>query len=288
MENVVHSGFGKRFMAFFLDYFIVSMIGVLLYYIVQTFVMQSLEEGSLSYFMYVTAFFYFILLESSFLQATCGKLIFKIKVVNENGSSLSLLNSVGRFFGKLLSAFILGLGFIMVLFTKNKQGLHDKLANTYVIKIENFEELIEGGAQRLSFMFLKYAGLILLFLIFIFAIISFFSSILNSQFVKDLGNFVAIVLGGIIWAGIFYGGFKIFKAAGGDECYLVSKMFANVKGDFRRQDFKVKQKGDLTSSSHRTKESAINMTKSAQNECLIYYKGTLLGVWDKGQFIREQ
>ena len=288
MESVIQSGFGKRFLAFFLDYFIVSLAGALLYFAVQASVVQSLDEGSMSYFMYATAFFYFVILESSFLQGTFGKMILKIKVVNSNGEGLSLLNSTGRFFGKFLSAFILGIGFFMVLFTKNKQGLHDKLANTYVVDIENFEEMIGGGGQKFSFMLLKYAGYALFALLILFLIVSLFSSVFNSQFVKDLGIFAALVLGGAIWAGIFYGVYKLFKASGGDESYLVSKLLANILGDFRKQDFKVKQKGDLTSSSHKTRESAINMTKSAENECSIYYKDTLLGVWHKGQLIRDE
>jgi len=288
MESVIYSGFGKRSMALFLDYFIVSITGVLLYFIGKTFAGQSLDESSLSYFMYATALFYFILLESSFLQGTFGKMIFKIKVVNSNGERLSLLNSAGRFFGKLLTALSLGIGFLMVLFTKNKQGLHDKLANTYVVNIENFDELIEGDVHKFSFMLLKYVGYALTILLGLLFLLNLFSSVINSQFVKDLGEIVVIVLGGTIWAGIFYGIYKLFKATGGDGEYLVAKMLANIMGDFRKQDFKVKQKGDQISSSHPTREKAIKFTKSAQNECFIYYKKTLLGVWHKGQFIRDE
>jgi len=125
-------------------------------------------------------------------------------------------------------------------------------------------------------------------LFILFLLFSVFDSVINSQFVKDLGNFVALVLGGIIWAGIFYGIYKLFKAAGGDEEYLVSKILANLMGDLRQQDFKVTQKGDVISSSHRTKKSAINQTKSAKRECRIYYKDTLLGIWNNGQFIRDE
>ena len=39
-----------------------------------------------------------------------------------------------RNFGKILSALILGIGFIMIAFTEQKQGLHDTLAGTLVLK----------------------------------------------------------------------------------------------------------------------------------------------------------
>jgi len=288
MEGVIYSGIGKRLFALFLDYFIVSLIGALLFFVSKTYVVQTLDEGSLFSFINVTALFYFILLESSFLQGTLGKTIMKIKVVNSDGNRLSLFNSVGRFFGKLLSVLTLGIGFFMMLFTKNKQSLHDKLANTYVVQIENFEELIEGGPQKISFMLLKYTGYALFSLLFLVLLMSLVDSVINSQFVKDVGNFMALVLGGIIWAAIFYGVYKIFKATGGDGGYLVSKILANLLGDYRKQDYKVKHKGDQVSSTHPTKEKAINNTKSAKNECYIYYKDTLLGVWHKGQFVRDK
>lgn len=134
------------------------------------------------------------------------------------------------------------------------------------------------------FLALKYVGYILysvLLLLFVF-------SLLNLDFIKELGDMLVLVLGVGIWTGIFCIGYKIFKATGGDEEYLASKVLANTMGDIRKQDFKVKQKGDLTSSSHRTRESAINMTKQAKNECYIYYKGTSLGVWCKGEYIRPE
>jgi uncharacterized RDD family membrane protein YckC len=37
--------------------------------------------------------------------------------------------------GKFLSALILGIGYLMAGFDRNKQGLHDRIAGTYVIKL---------------------------------------------------------------------------------------------------------------------------------------------------------
>jgi len=71
-------------------------------------------------------------LESSSYQATLGKLIFGMKVTDLYGNRISFARATGRHFAKILSAFILFIGFIMVGFTERKQGLHDMMAGTLV------------------------------------------------------------------------------------------------------------------------------------------------------------
>ena len=77
---------------------------------------------------------YSAVFESSDWQGTVGKRCCGLKVVNENGSRISLAQATGRYFAKIPSAVILGIGFIMVGFTQRKQGLHDSVAGTFVIK----------------------------------------------------------------------------------------------------------------------------------------------------------
>ena len=43
-------------------------------------------------------------------------------------------NATGRYFAKILSGILFGIGYIMVGFTERKRGLHDMIANTLVIK----------------------------------------------------------------------------------------------------------------------------------------------------------
>lgn len=77
--------------------------------------------------------FYFALFESSALQATPGKLLFKMKVYSRTGR-LSFARALLRVLAKFLSAAILGVGFIMAAFTAKKQALHDFVVNSYVLK----------------------------------------------------------------------------------------------------------------------------------------------------------
>ena len=67
--------------------------------------------------------------------ATPGKMALKLKIVDaRTGNRLSLGQSLGRYFAYILSMIPLGLGFIWIGIDKKKQGWHDKLANTVVIK----------------------------------------------------------------------------------------------------------------------------------------------------------
>ncbi len=74
------------------------------------------------------------LMESSSYQATLGKMIFGMKVTDLYGNRISFGRATGRHFAKIISAVILFVGFIMVGFTDRKQGLHDMIAGTLVLK----------------------------------------------------------------------------------------------------------------------------------------------------------
>ncbi len=86
-----------------------------------------------SIFRLVVNWLYFAGLESSPWQATLGKLVLGLKVVDLEGRRISFGQATGRFFGKILSAMIFCIGFIMAGFTARKQALHDMLAGTYVL-----------------------------------------------------------------------------------------------------------------------------------------------------------
>lgn len=77
---------------------------------------------------------YFVGFESSAYQATPGKMALGLIVTDMEGRRISPLRALGRYFAKILSAMILLIGFIMVAFTERKQGLHDFLASTLVVK----------------------------------------------------------------------------------------------------------------------------------------------------------
>lgn len=84
----------------------------------------------------VVAWVYTASMESSLYQATFGKLLMGIRVVNLSGERLSFSQSSLRFLGRIGSAILVGLGFVAIAFSEKKQGLHDMLANTLVVNKE--------------------------------------------------------------------------------------------------------------------------------------------------------
>jgi uncharacterized RDD family membrane protein YckC len=75
--------------------------------------------------------FYYILFEASKWQGTPGKRLMKIRVTCLESGRISLKRSAIRFFSKILSAQLM-LGYLLILITHHKQGLHDLIAKTLV------------------------------------------------------------------------------------------------------------------------------------------------------------
>ena len=66
---------------------------------------------------------------------TPGQRLLGLTVVDATtGMRISLRQSIGRFFGYLLSVWVIFLGLIWVGLDTYKQGWHDKLAHTYVLR----------------------------------------------------------------------------------------------------------------------------------------------------------
>ena len=78
---------------------------------------------------------YFAGFWSSEWQATLGQKICGLRVVSATDfGKISFGRALGRFFAMILSGLIFCIGFLMIAFTERKQGLHDMIAGTYVIK----------------------------------------------------------------------------------------------------------------------------------------------------------
>lgn len=66
---------------------------------------------------------------------TVGKIGMGIKVIRTDSSQVDLRYSFIRFLACLLCVATLGIGFIPIAFDSRKQGLEDRLADTYVVKL---------------------------------------------------------------------------------------------------------------------------------------------------------
>jgi uncharacterized RDD family membrane protein YckC len=135
-----HAGFWKRLVATIIDGFAVMFLALVLGLFLGLCVflvgldLESKGVGLiLEIFGTLLGPLYFILMEASSTQSTLGKLAMGIFVCDANGNRLTIGRAALRYFSKILSALILGIGFLMAAFTENKQALHDKIANCYVM-----------------------------------------------------------------------------------------------------------------------------------------------------------
>jgi len=141
-EHLQYAGFWLRVAAIFIDGLIFSPLSVIS--IVLSFMSRADNNNlniamwavSLAYslFLLVVRWLYFALMESSSWQATVGKRVMGIQVTGMQGERIGFGRATGRYFGKIISALPLCIGFMMAGFTERKQALHDMIAGTLVVR----------------------------------------------------------------------------------------------------------------------------------------------------------
>lgn len=140
-ETFCYAGFWMRFWAYMIDVIIVASInGILLSPLLFVNDGYPIEisfwtlNGILSAIVY---YVYFLIMTKIFSQ-TLGKMILGLKVVGENDqplqwSDLFFREVIGRFLHNVF--LVLKLLYLVVAFSKDKQGIHDMLGNTRVIHV---------------------------------------------------------------------------------------------------------------------------------------------------------
>jgi uncharacterized RDD family membrane protein YckC len=138
MSEQQYAGFWIRVVAALIDTVLILLIVMpllLAIYGKEYFMAQSWIQGfwdlMLNYILPAIAVIMFWIYKS----ATPGKMVLGLKIVDaETGQKLSAGQSIGRYLGYYVAMLPLFLGLIWVGIDKRKQGLHDKLAGTVVIK----------------------------------------------------------------------------------------------------------------------------------------------------------
>ncbi len=134
---MTYGGFWLRLLAYIID---VVILGIAQGVIFAAFGESMFEPdpenpfGMANLVSTVVAIAYFVGFESSNMQGTPGKRALGMIVTDLDGQKITVLRAIGRYFAKILSAIILFIGFIMVAFTDRKQGLHDMICSTLVLK----------------------------------------------------------------------------------------------------------------------------------------------------------
>ncbi|HMQ11781.1 MAG TPA: RDD family protein [Oligoflexia bacterium] len=137
-----NNGASRRFAAAIVDNVITTVltvpIGIVAGIVIALFNLQSLGESVVTLITYILTYGILIFYFGWFYKnkgGTPGKLLMKLQVINlESGGRIGY----GRTFlreivGKFLAAIILGIGFFMIIFRKDRRGLHDLIANTQVV-----------------------------------------------------------------------------------------------------------------------------------------------------------
>lgn len=152
--SLEYVGFGRRFVAYLIDYLIIFPISLVVqlllgqnpFAVFQVNTLSELQQLQQTNYGNTTtvatlislliAIAFYLIMWVNFEGATPGKKVMAIKIVKVDGSKITYPVAFIRYIGYLISSFIFLLGFFWILWDKKKQGWHDKLAGTLVIRTE--------------------------------------------------------------------------------------------------------------------------------------------------------
>lgn len=122
------AGFWVRFLAWVLDGLIIGIPFLVLGY-----VFSILSGLSSIYSLIQLLSVVLVVYMEGMYGGTPGKLILGLRIEDDHGKYIGIAGALLRYVGKILSTLILGIGYLMIVWDPKKQGLHDKIAGSYVI-----------------------------------------------------------------------------------------------------------------------------------------------------------
>ena len=133
--KVTYAGLGRRTIAKFIDMTIVFIPLLILEMFFLKFDYTNSDFNTYRMLIIIFAWIlYNVILEASASQATIGKMIFKLKVIDINGERMGVLRSFLRSITTIISILPLGFGIWCIATDSKKRAWHDLIAGTYVIK----------------------------------------------------------------------------------------------------------------------------------------------------------
>jgi len=142
IQEPEYAGFWLRLGAFLIDTIIVSVVVLIILLAIYGKSYFQLSQAGQT--LWADVLFQVVLpavaaiLFWRFRGATPGKMLLSAKIVDANTlGPPSTGRLIGRYFAYLVSMIPLFLGFLWIAFDKRKQGWHDKLARTVVIRVED-------------------------------------------------------------------------------------------------------------------------------------------------------
>jgi len=116
-------GFWERLVAFVVDLSLISFANN---------ITQQFDQSGVVLFVLCAAYFVYFW-SGNGGGRTWGQRVMGLRVIREDGSALTIGQSVVRFLGILVSLLAVGIGVIWVAFDAKKQGWHDKFAGSIVV-----------------------------------------------------------------------------------------------------------------------------------------------------------
>ncbi len=123
---------GQRFGAFLVDFVISVLVGI-----VGLVIGSAMGgDGSVVNFVLSIGYWIVVLIMVATRGQSPGKIAIGIKIVKTDGRPVGFGTTLLReVIGKIISSIIILLGYIWILFDGQRQGWHDKIASTYVVKV---------------------------------------------------------------------------------------------------------------------------------------------------------
>lgn len=143
----VYAGFFVRLAAFLLDMLLVNIMLLMVkipVWCIQLVIGDSFLFAPILFSYTIFDILYYLLTVGYFILATyfcgttLGKYLLKIKVISADGQKLDFMSVLIReTVGRYLSVLLLYIGYMIAAWDRDKQGLHDRIADTYVVYRSN-------------------------------------------------------------------------------------------------------------------------------------------------------
>ena len=133
--KVTYAALGIRSLATFIDLVIVFTLLEIPEIFLFSFNFNDLDLNSYRFFIGISLWiFYHITFVSSVYQATPGKMVLKLKVIDLFGKRMSVMRATFRCLSVFISIVPFGLGIWYISTDRKKRGWHDLIVGSYVIK----------------------------------------------------------------------------------------------------------------------------------------------------------
>lgn len=140
-KSIQYAGFWRRSAATIVDLVLMTLIqmGIFISFGLSPNVFDPTQNTDANYGIAQLLFFmvnvaFDVIFWVNFNGATPGKRALGIKIVTQNGRPITYSVALVRWFSYFIALMPFGLGFLWIIFDKKKQGWHDKLVSTIVVR----------------------------------------------------------------------------------------------------------------------------------------------------------